>query len=148
MSDECVDSTKGCLEGREPVGRLLRDVQKYLNTVYRPLHVPCWLSGPFEIDCNRVCSPRPRSDPDEDPVLIRVPSVLRKLGFATFSRYIISSSRIGGARVPTTGCQGLSNEGVTGCANQTTTMIPSQEMRRERERGCIGEAPKPRGVCL
>ena len=37
MLDECVHSSKGGLEGREPICRLLCDVEEYLNTVHDPL---------------------------------------------------------------------------------------------------------------
>jgi len=51
---------------------------------------------------------------------------------------MISSSLIGGAGLSTAVCQGLMNEGIIGCANQATALVPSQE---RRDRGCIGEAP-------
>ena len=41
MFDERVDTTEGCLERRKPVGLLLRDVQKHLQKVHRPLRPRC-----------------------------------------------------------------------------------------------------------
>ena len=55
MFDDGGNTTESRLEGREPVGRLLRHVQKHLNAVCRPLHICCWLSEPVEPGCIMVC---------------------------------------------------------------------------------------------
>ena len=39
--DERGYPAQGRLEGRKPVGRLLRHIQEYLDTVHRPLHLGC-----------------------------------------------------------------------------------------------------------
>jgi len=36
MLDECVHSTEGSLERREPIGRLSRDIEKHLHTIRNP----------------------------------------------------------------------------------------------------------------
>ena len=57
MFDERTNTTKGCLEGRKTVGRLLCDIQKDFGTVHRSLHLYCCPSEPLELGSNPVCSP-------------------------------------------------------------------------------------------
>jgi len=41
MLDERIHSAEGGLEGREPVGGLLRNIEEYLHTICNPLLL-CW----------------------------------------------------------------------------------------------------------
>jgi len=59
MLDDCADTTKSGLEGREPVGRLLRDIQKYLYTIHPPLYHLCGSLETSTLGFNRRCSLEP-----------------------------------------------------------------------------------------
>ena len=59
LLDERADTTKGRLEGRKPVGRLLGYLQKYLNTVHPPPYNCCGSSESWEPGRNRWCSREP-----------------------------------------------------------------------------------------